>query len=280
MFLQHLEHHTAGLGCARQRIFQQLPDLLWHPAVMRVHPETFLPGAAGHMKFADAVQPHVIDHGEGVATMVDRVAPDIMQIEQLKAVALFANGIHEPDVVADLRVARQFGKIVSGVLEQERDAVTLLDGSAAPGDELHRLRGRRHRHGYANIERVRVLADGLENEMLTMPLERPQCLKTIEHFEVGGVATMRGADRKLDAMDHDRQSAADVLRALEPIGQQFECPAAPFPAQHFRCDFDKIHYAAAIDFERQLLKIGKPDTERGQGRTLFVDLQRVDAEFS
>src|SRR5215471_13910127 len=104
--------------------------------------------------------------------------------------------------------------------------------------------------------------------MLAMPSERPQLLETIKHFEVGSIATVRGAYRKLDTVDHDRQSAAVVLRALESIGQQFERAAAPFPTQNLRCDFDKIHYAAAIDFERQLQQIGKPDAECGQCRTL------------
>lgn len=245
---------------------------------MRVHPETFLPRPAGHMDLADPIQPHAINHSVGVAMMVDRVAPDIMQIEQLKAASLFANAIHQADVVADLRIARQFGKIVSGVLKQERHTVALLNGGAAPGDELRRLHRRRHRQGYADVKRVRVLADGLETEMLAVPSERPQPLETIEHFEVGGVATMRGADRKLDAVGHDRQSAADVLRMLEPIGQQLERAAAPFPTQDFRCDLDKIHYAPAIDLERELLEIGKSNAECDQRRALFADLQRVDAE--
>jgi len=173
MYLQYLEHHASYLWCARQRVFQQLPHRLRHAAIMRVHPETFLPRATGHMDFANAIQPHAVDHGVGVEMMVDRVAPDIVQVEQLKAAAVLANGVHQADIVADLRVARQFGKIVRGVLKQERHAVALLDGGAAPGDELRRLHSRRHRQGHAGIERVSVLADGLETEMLAVPLERP-----------------------------------------------------------------------------------------------------------
>jgi len=90
---------------------------------------------------------------------------------------------------------------------------------------------------------------------------------------------MRRADGKLDAVDHDRHCAADVLRALEPIGQQFEPAAAAFPAQGFRCDFDKIYHTAIIDFGRQLLEIGKSNAERSQRRGLFTNLHRVDAEF-
>ena len=81
MFFQHLEHQAADIGCARQRVLQKSPHLLGHAAVMRVHPESVLPGASGDMDFADAVEPQAVDGGIGIVTVVDGIAPDVVEVE-------------------------------------------------------------------------------------------------------------------------------------------------------------------------------------------------------
>jgi hypothetical protein len=146
-----------------------------------VHPETVVPGAAGDVDLRHPIEPHAVDSGECSVTVIDRVAPHVMQVQQLLAASSIQDRVHQPDVVADLRIGREVDEVMGGILQQEWHAVARQDGGAAIGDQLRRLLGRGDRQRHAGIERVRVLAgDGLEAQMLAVPEERPAGLKAIE----------------------------------------------------------------------------------------------------
>src|SRR6476646_2475533 len=106
--------------------------------------------------------------------MVDRVAPHIVQIEKLSASASIQDRVHEPDVVADLRITWEVRKIMRGILQQEWHTITALDFAAARRDQFCGFDSRRDRQWHPRVDRMRIsTGNGLKAEMLAVPTKWP-----------------------------------------------------------------------------------------------------------
>src|SRR6266446_187638 len=125
MVLEHLKHQTADIFATRQYVLQQIPYSLRHTPVVSIHPKAITPGSTRNVDLTHGTQPHAIHRRKRVKPVVNRIAVNIVQIQKLVTATAAYNGIHQPDVVANVEITRQARQVVSRVLEQKRHSVPL-----------------------------------------------------------------------------------------------------------------------------------------------------------
>src|SRR5258708_21650525 len=103
-FFQHLENHAGHVGSAGQHVLQQLPHALRHSGVVPIHPKAVPRRSAGDVYFNDPGQPHPVDDCKWVESVIQRIAINIVKIEQLVTTAPRHDGADQPHVVTTIAI--------------------------------------------------------------------------------------------------------------------------------------------------------------------------------
>ena len=107
------------------------------------------------------------------------------------------------------------------VFEQKGHTVTAADCSGPGTHQMHDLRGSGQWQRDTDTERLLIVSGNrLISKMLTVPVERPNCLEPFQHIEIAGVPMKGGADRQLHAVHDDRELATNRACPIELVRNQ------------------------------------------------------------
>src|SRR5690349_8182978 len=81
--IEDFEHDPGHIRCTRQRVSKQLPHRLRHATIVSVRPIPGLPRTACNVNLDHTIQRESVERFARIEPKIDRVAVQIVQIEQL-----------------------------------------------------------------------------------------------------------------------------------------------------------------------------------------------------